>query len=96
MEIKLYKPIMVDGKEVKTLEPDFENMPSGTSMRASRFLQGRGYNVTLSATDEQLNAIIAAMAAGLAPEDAWALHDKDKRRLAGEALAFFLDTSAEP
>ncbi len=95
MEIKLYKPIMVDGKEVKTLEPDFDSLNNGTMDRAQKFVQARNHIVVLAATDETYNGIVGALAAGLAPEDAWALHPKDMRRLAGETMAFFQNDSAE-
>lgn len=95
-KIKLYKPIMVDGKEVKELAPDFENLPTGSSAKAMSFLGNRKYIVVMPDTDMEYNSMLTAMAAGLAPEDAWALHDKDKRRLAREATSFFLSDSEEP
>lgn len=96
MDIALFKPIMVDGKEVKTLTLDFDGLPTEANSRAMRFLTGRNYTPTIADTDTELNAMLAAMSAGLAPEDAWALHLKDKRRLAREAISFFLNDSTEP
>jgi hypothetical protein len=95
IKVKLYKPVTVDDKEIKELSIDFENMPSGTSQRATKFLTSRNYIATMPDTDTEVNAMIAGMAAGLSPEDAYTLHDKDKRRLAREAMSFFLDNSEE-
>lgn len=94
-KVKLYKAIMVDGKETKELEFDFENLPSNAITRATMFLNKQRYAVVNPAMDIELHNLLFGIAAGLALGDAYNLHPKDKMTTAAQSVTFFNDTSED-
>jgi hypothetical protein len=88
-DIKLYKPILIDEKEIKEITPDFDSLPSNALSKAQNFLLKCKYQVINPAMDIDLHCILCGMAAGIAAEDSYRLHPKDKMRLAAESITFF-------
>lgn len=93
--IKLYKPIEIDGKEVKEVTPDFDNLPSNALAKAQTFLNQRRYQVLNPAADIEMHCLICGMAAGIDEQDAYRLHPKDKMRLATASVVFFNEDSED-
>ncbi|HYE80877.1 MAG TPA: hypothetical protein VEG39_01785 [Clostridia bacterium] len=94
-KIKLYKPITIDEKEVKEITPDFDSLPSNAIARAQTFLAQRQYPVMNPAGDVELHCLFCGMAAGIAMEDAYRLHPKDKLRWAEASVVFFNSDSED-
>lgn len=88
-KIKLYKPIEIDGKEVKEMTPDFDSLPSNAISRAQNFLLQRKYQVNNPGIDVELHCLLCGLASDVAFEDSYRLHPKDKMRLAAESITFF-------
>lgn len=94
-KIKLYKPIMIDEKEVKEITPDFDNLPSNAIARTQTFLAQRQYQVINPSNDVEMHCLMCGLAAGIAMEDAYRLHPKDKMRLATASVVFFNSDSED-
>lgn len=93
--IKLYKPIIIDGKEVKEIAPDFENLASNAIARAQNFMLKQQYQVINPSNDIEMHSILCGMAAGLTPEEVFGMHPKNKFVMAFESVNFFGSDSEE-
>ena len=94
-KIKLYKPIIIDEKEIKEITPDFDTLPSNAFARAQSFLGQRQYQVNNPAGDVDLHCLFCGMAAGISMEDTYRLHPKDKLRWAEASVVFFNSDSED-
>ena len=88
-KIKLYKPIKIDGKEVKELTADFDKLPCNANVRATSFLAQNRYGINNPLNDIELHNLFFGIASGLMLEDAFTLHIKDKMAAAMVSMTFF-------
>ncbi len=89
MDFKLHKPLKIDGKEVKELKYDFDELPSNAISRATTFLTKAKIPVANPVVDIELNALLFGIACGLHENDAFRMHPKDKLRGAALSMNFF-------
>jgi hypothetical protein len=76
-EMKLYKPIEIDGKKVEKIEYDFDSITGADIEKACKELSKIGHVILAQETDPILHAHIFAEAAGIAYSDMKRLHAKD-------------------
>jgi hypothetical protein len=94
-ELKLKKPIMVDGEEKSVIEYDLESLTGADIQQATKELSKAGIMVTTVELDSNYHAAIFAKAAGLMFEDLNRFSAKDYTKATTLVRDFFLTDMAE-
>ena len=94
-ELKLKKPIKIDGEEKTVIEYDLEELTGADIQQATKELNKVGIMVTTVELDSNYHAAIFAKAAGLMFEDMNRLSAKDYTKATTLVRDFFLADMAE-
>lgn len=94
-ELKLYKPVELDGKKVDKIEYDFDTITGKAIENVCKALTKSGNVILAQETDPVFHAHIFAEAAGIAYEDMKLLHAKDYTRATTLVRDFFYMNSVE-
>lgn len=94
--LKLKKPVMIDGEEKTEIAYDLDNLTGADVQRVTKELQlQENYIPTVPEIDQNYNAALFAVAAGIAREDVKRFSLKDYAEAAGKVRAFFLADAEE-
>ena len=94
-ELKLKKPVMIDGEEKSVIEYDIEGLTGADIQRATTELQSSGIMVSTVEFDTNYHAALFAKAAGLAYEDVKRFSAKDYTKVSTLVRNFLLSDLAE-
>lgn len=89
-ELKLKKPVMIDGEEKTEIEYDLEALTGNDIQKASIELTNKGIMTTTIELDSNYHAALFAKAAGLMFEDMNRLSAKDYTKATTLVRNFFL------
>lgn len=94
--LKLYKPITVDGNEMKELEYDFDNI-TGVAMESAKkmLIQNGIVSNNMSEMDSSFHAAVFSIAAGIDYNDMQRLHGRDYMKAANLVRNFFFLNAEE-
>ena len=92
---ELIRPIEIDGKEVKTLEYDFESLTGNDIQEMNKELARLGFQVGIAELDMNYHAAFFAKASGIAFEDLGRLNAKDYNKVVTMVRDFFLSDATE-
>ena len=98
--LKLRKPIMVDGEEIKEIPYDFENMTAKDKINASKKMKTSGTMISVEELDSDYHLYLFAEAATKANSkidisDIMRISAKDAHKASSAARSFFYLDSEE-
>ena len=94
-ELKLKKPIKIDGEEKSVIEYDFDALTGADIQQATTELQGLGIMVSTLEFDINYHSALFAKASGLAYADMQRMSAKDYAKAATLARNFLIADLAE-